>query len=504
MPGGTQHMVQAGAYTAVGLVGYLLVVVVIGYWGSKKVSSEEDFFLGGEQLPGWALALSERSSGMSGWLLLGIPGLAWSAGLSSVWVLVGTAGGAIVQWLIFARPFMEGRKETGAITPIGLLAEKMPTDSPIVRLLPALVTFLFYMGYVGSQFLAGGKILEQIFGIAPLTGLLIVAALIILYSLAGGFLAVVWTDAMQALLMIFTLIVLPGVLLAGVITDPNQSLMGGLAASGGGRASWFGGKSGAAALVLLGANLSWLFAYFGGYPHLNVRMMALRSDRDRRTAIVVASVWGVLTAIGAVLLGLLTRVLHGAPQTVVTDREMVLPFMVLEHTPGLLGGVLLAGALAAMMSTADSQLVVASSAAAQDVYNKVVTKNREFSEATRLRISRIATLLVGAVGLTIAISVENLVYTLVSYSATGLFSAFGPAFTLLFFWRDRFSKAGLVAAFVVGPVATVLWITLGLTSIVTVRLVAPPIGFAAAIAASLLWPREKPTEATTGTPAAQD
>lgn len=113
------------------------LVVVIGHWGSKLVSSGEDFFLEGEQLPGWALALSERSSGMSGWLLLGVPGLAWSVGLSAVWVLVGTTGGAIFQWVVYARPFMEGRKETGAITPIGLLAENSPatrrSSSPVPR-----------------------------------------------------------------------------------------------------------------------------------------------------------------------------------------------------------------------------------------------------------------------------------------------------------------------------------------------------------------------------------
>lgn len=496
-------MVQAGVNTAIGAVGYLVVVAIVGFWGTKKVKSEDDFFLGGDQLPGWALALSERSSGMSGWLLLGIPGLAWSAGLSTVWVLVGTAGGAIMQWIIYARPFREGRKETGAITPIGLLTEKLPSDSPALRLLPALVTFVFYMGYIGSQFLAGGKIFE-IYGVTPLIGICVVAALIIAYSFGGGFIASVWTDVLQALLMIFTLIVLPGVLFVSVVADPSLSIIGSLEASGGGRASWFGGTSGAAVLVLLGANLSWLFAYFGGYPHLSVRMMALRNENDRRTAVIVATVWGVLTAIGAVLLGLLARVLHGAPQAIQADREMVLPFMVLEHTPGLLGGILLAGVLAAMMSTADSQLIVASSAASQDVYNKVITKKREFSEKARVWVSRAATLLIGLFGLTIALVGEDLVYTLVSYSATGLFSAFGPAFTLLFFWRDNLSKAGVIAAFLVGPAVTVVWIAFGMTSIITVRLVAPPIGFAAAIIASLVWPRGEVTERPSDIAAPQD
>lgn len=481
-------MVQAGMETIIGLVGYLILVVAIGHWGTKLVSSEEDFFLGGDQIPGWALALSERSSGMSGWLLLGVPGLAWSIGLSAVWVLVGTTGGAIFQWIVYARPFMEGRKETGAVTPIGLLAEKIPGDSPVVRALPALVTFVFYMGYVGSQFLAGGNIFKKAFGIDPVIGVLLIGGIVTAYSLAGGFPSVVWTDVMQALLMVFTLVVLPGYLLVGVFLDPSTSLVGGLAASGGNRSAWFGGRTGAAALVFLGANLSWFFLYLGGYPHLDARFMAVRNDDDRRSAIIVATVWGILTSSGAVLLGLLARVIDGAPQALQADREMVLPFMVLKHLPGLLGGILLAGALAAMMSTASSQIVVASSAVAQDVYTDLLKKGEEFSDKAQLRVSRAATLAVGVIGLVIALLTSNLVYTLVSYSGTGLFSAFGPAFTLLFFWRRNLSVAGLVAAFVAGPGATILWIAFGMNSIITVRLIAPPIGFAAAIGASLLWP----------------
>ncbi|MCD2205120.1 sodium/proline symporter [Halobacterium sp. KA-6] len=497
-------MVQAGIHTSIGLVGYLILVIVIGRWASKIIETEMDFFLGGEKLPGWALALSERSSGMSGWLLLGVPGLAWAIGVSAVWVLVGTTFGAIFQWIVYARPFMEGRKETGAITPIGLLAEKLPSDAPIIRVLPAIVTFIFYMGYVGAQFLAGGKILEKVFGIDPFLGLLAIAVLVTAYSLAGGFPAVVWTDAMQALLMLITLVVLPGYLLINLFLDPTTSLMGGLAASGGHRTSLFGGREGAAALIFVGAGLSWLFQYLGGYPHLNARMMAIRDDSDRQTAIVVASVWGLLTSSGALLLGLLARVLNGAPQTIQADREMVLPYMVLTHAPDLLGGVLLAGALAAMMSTADSQIVVASSSAAQDIYNKVLTKNREFSEKVELRISRIATLAVGAVGLLTAVLTSNLVYTLVSYAGTGLFSAFGPAFTLLFFRERYFSKAGLIAAFVAGPAATILWVSLGFSSIITVRLIAPPIGFIAAIGASLLWPRTSQSGLASSQPPAQE
>lgn len=391
---------------------------------------------------------------------------------------------------------MEGRKETGAITPIGLLAEKLPGDSPVVRVLPALITFVFYMGYVGAQFLAGGTIFQSAYGIDPVIGILLVGGGVTAYSFAGGFPSIVWTDTMQALLMLFTLVVLPGYLLVSVFLDPSISLVGGLAASGGDRATWFGGRTGTAALIFLGASLSWFFQYLGGYPHLNARFIAVRDNVDRRSAIIVATVWGILTSSGAVLLGLLARVINGVPQAVQANREMVLPFMILEHVPGLLSGVLPAGALAAMMSTASSQIVVASSAVAQDVYAEVLMIGKDVSEKAQLRVSRAATLAVGVIGLVIALLTSNFVYTLVSYAGTGLFSAFGPAFTLLFFWRRNLSVAGLVAAFVAGPAVTILWIALGMNSIITVRLIAPPIGFVAAIGASLLWPDEEPTGQT--------
>lgn len=482
---------QGNFYTTIGLFIFLIAVIFIGYWSSKKVKTSDDFYLGGDQIPGWGLALSERCSDMSGWLLIGVPGIAWQSGLSSVWIIVGAAGGAIFQWLVYSRPFMEGRKETGALTPVGLLAERLPEDSKWVRLLPGIVTFIFYMGYIGSQFLAGGKVLYQTFGIDTTIGLLIVAIIIIVYSFVGGFMSVVWTDVLQSLLMVFTLTILPLILLGKVLADPSLSIMASLRAAGPGHASWLGGKSGAAAMVLLGANLSWFFANLGGYPHLDVRMMAINTERDRKQGLITATVWTILTSVGAILIGLLARTIHGAPAALVADREMTLPFMVLQHTPAVMGGILLAGALAAMMSTADSQLLVAASAAAEDLYTKVFKKSEKIDEKTLLNITRLATVIIGGLGLVIALTAKDLVYTLVSFSATGLFSAFGPAFTLTFFWGKKVSKQGIIAAFIAGPLTTILWVSLGLTSIVTVRVVAPPVGFIVAIAASLIWPRKE-------------
>lgn len=482
---------QGNVYTMLGLGIFLVAVIIIGYLSSKKVKTSDDFYLGGDKIPGWGLALSERCSDMSGWLLIGVPGIAYEVGLSSVWIIIGAAGGAIFQWCVYSKKFMLGRKETGALTPVGLIAEKIGTNSKWIRLLPGVITFVFYMGYIGAQFLAGGKVLNQTFGVDTLVGLIIIAVIIIVYSFVGGFVSVVWTDVLQALLMVFTLTILPLMLFIKVMMDPSLSLMNSIQSVGNGYNSWLGGKTGIAAMVLLGGNLSWFFANLGGYPHLNVRFMAVNSEKDRKQGLITATVWTILTSVGAIMIGLLARTIHGTPAALIADREMTLPFMVLEHTPPLLGGILLAGALAAMMSTADSQLLVAASAAAEDLYTKVFKKTDDIDEQSLLKITRIATVVIGALGLLFALSAKDFVYTIVSFAATGLFSAFGPAITLTFFWSKKISKEGIIAAFICGPLTTVLWVTLGLTSVVTVRLVAPPVGFIAAIVASYIWPKEK-------------
>lgn len=483
-------MAGAGSATFIALISYLGVILIIGYITARLVKSEEDYFIGGYKLPGFALALSERSTDMSGWLLIGMPGLAFATGLSSVWVLVGTAGGAIFQWIFYSRKFMEEKRRTGAITPNDYIAEKFPGGADTIRTLGAVIVFLFYIAYVGSQFKAGGKVLDQTFGIDPTLGLLIVAIIVIGYALAGGFVTVVWTDVIQALLMIFTLILLPLILYLQVRLDPGFSLIEGLRQAGGGKADWFGGATGAAALVMLGANLSWFFGYMGGEPHIFVRMMALKDEKQRRAGIITAISWGTLTSAGAMMLGLLAAVMHGQAAVLLSDREMVLPFMVLEYTPGFLGGILLAGAIAAMMSTADSQLVVASSAVAEDFYRKVLKKKQEFTEKTKLRISRITTLGLGVLGLLLVSAAEQYVYTIVGWGWAGLAGCFAPVMTLTFIW-DRFSKAGVYASFIAGLGSTILWVGLGFdTEIVTVRLISFPVAFIAAVAASFIWPKE--------------
>lgn len=472
----------------IALVLYLLATIIIGFWVARFVKTEEDYYIGGKKLPPVAIALSERSTDMSAWLLVGMPGLAWELGLSSIWILVGTAGGAVFQWLFYSHKFIEETQKTGAITPNDYIAKKFPEASESIRVLGAISIFIFFISYIGSQFEGGGKILEQTFGLNAIFSTFLIAIIVILYSFAGGFITAVWTDAFQALLMVFTLIILPIIIFVKVLIDPSLSIIHSLGGGGGERLSLFGGKMGIDALILLGVNLSWFFGYMGGEPHIFVRMMALKDKKQIKSCVITALSWGVLTSAGALLLGLLAYVIYGDLDIFVNDREMVFPFMVKTYTTPFLAGVLLAGVLAAVMSTACSQLVMASSAVADDFYQKVLMKKKVFKEKTKLRISRTATLIIGLLSIILIFIAKEYVYTVVSWGWAGLASVYAPIITLLFFW-NKLSKAGVYAAFIFGLLITILWVGAGLDEkIITVRLISFPISFFAAILFSLIFP----------------
>jgi sodium/proline symporter len=473
----------------IALVLYLSITIIIGFWVARYVKSEEDYYIGGKKLPPIAIALSERSTDMSAWLLVGMPGLAWELGLSSIWILVGTAGGAIFQWLIYSHKFIEETQKTGAITPNDYIARKFPEAADAIRVLGSISIFIFFISYIGSQFEGGGKILEQTFGINSIVSTLVIAFIIILYSFAGGFITAVWTDAFQAILMVFTLIILPIIILIKVLFDPSLSFFNALSAGGGERLSLFGGKKGIDALILLGVNISWFFGYMGGEPHIFVRMMALKDKKQIKTCVVTALLWGVLTSGGALMLGLLAFVIYGNLDIFVSDREKVFPFMVKMYTTPFLAGVLLAGVLAAVMSTACSQLVMASSAVAEDFYQKVLMRKKIFLEKTKLKISRFATLLIGILSIILVFIAKEYVYTVVSWGWAGLASVYAPIITLLFFW-NKLSKAGVYAAFIFGLTTTIFWVGAGFDEkIITVRLISFPVSFIAAIVFSLIFPR---------------
>ncbi len=464
---------------------YLAVILGIGFYCARKKMSQADFHLGGKKIPGWALALSERATGESAWCLLGLTGFAFSAGLSSVWIAVGCVAGIIVSWLWLARGFRRERDKYQTLTLPDYLATKYSKQDRFIRWFSSLIIIFFFILYVAAQFSGGGKTLNITFGVPKEIGIIISAIVVIVYAIAGGFFSVVWTDVLQAILMIITLVVTPIVALF-VIAQNNFSITHALTAAGGGLDSWTGGTIGIAAGILIANNFSWFFGYLGGQPQLNTRWMAMKDDKDVRLGARVAIVWTILAYVGAITLGLAAITLYG--QNAVADPEQILPFMLIKLMPSWIAGILLAGAVAAMMSTADSQLLVATSSISEDIIHKAL--NKKIDDKKLVLISRITILLIGVVALILAFTSKTLIYTIVHWAWAGIGCSFSPAIILSFFWK-RFTSRGVVASLVSGFTTTVIWMSTGLDKIFAAATVTFVVALTCAIVVTLLSPKEK-------------
>lgn len=462
---------------------YLVLIMGIGLYFARKRMTQADFHLGGKRIPGWALALSERATGESAWCLLGLTGFAFAAGLSSIWIAVGCVVGIAVSWLWLAREFRRERDKYDTLTLPDYLATKYAGRGKFIRWFSSIIIIFFFVLYVAAQFSGGGKTLNITFGIPVTWGIIVSAVVVILYAMAGGFLSVVWTDVIQAVLMIITLVVTPIVALVA-IAQSNISITSALALAGGGLDSWTGGAVGFAAGTLIFNNFSWFFGYLGGQPQLDARWMAMRSDRDVKIGSAVAIVWTLLAYAGAITLGIAAIALYGSGA--VSDPEQILPFMLLKLMPPWLAGILLAGAVAAMMSTADSQLLIATSSISEDIVHKALRK--DFDDRRLVLLSRITILVVGLIALVMAFTSKSLIYTIVGWAWAGVGCSFAPAVILSFFWK-RFNASGVIASLVSGFATTVIWMTTGLDAIFTARAATFIIAFVFAVIFTL-WPRK--------------
>lgn len=473
-------------------VGYLVLTLMLGLWQALRTKSQSDFVLGGSKLPGWMLALSERATGESAWLLLGFTGFIYANGLSGIWIAVGCILGIATAWIVIARKFRAEAHKYNALTMPEYFSTKFPEKANTIRFLSTIIITFFFVFYVGAQFAGAGKTIFQTFGLDPVWGQIIAAAVILTYSTVGGFISVVAVDAFQAVLMIITLVVTPIIMLTKVMGS-SVNVPEALASAGPGIDSWTGGLAGFGAGLVIFNNIAWVFGYLGGQPQLNARFMAMRDDRNVRIGRNLAVAWTVLAYGGAFLIGILALVLFGP--SAVQDVEMILPHVLTELFPWWLAAILLAGVVAAMISTAESMLLVAASSISQDLYNGILKKGKA-PDRTLLRISRVATLAVGILGLVLAMTTSDLIYYIVSYAWAGIGCSFAPAVLLSFYW-DRFNSVGVVTALLAGLITTVLWIVTGLDHMVTARVVTFVVAMTAAIGVTLLGDRTEPKAATT-------
>jgi sodium/proline symporter len=472
---------------------YLCFLVAIVLYASRQSKTNADFVLGGKKIPGLFLALSERATGESAWLLLGLTGHAYVEGWNAIWVAVGCVAGILFLWIFMAEPLRRVTDKTGALTVSGLFFKSFPGSEKKIGLLSSVIIIIFFVLYLSAQFSGAGKIFNDTFQINPFWGMVIGAGIVTLYSMLGGFITVVAVDAFQAILMIITCVVLPiaalfiaaanGIGFADALMHSNVALADTSATLAKG-----------AGFLLVVNGLSWAFGYTG-QPQLLNRMMAMRDPVSTRRARKVAIAWTLLAYVGAFLIGIIgyrlvmAGLMGEGAAAIAADAEKVMPVMVMTLLNPLLAGILLSGAVSAMMSTASSQLIVVSSSITEDIWTNL--RRKPLSEKKLLFLNKFLTLMVGVVAFILVLTMEDTVYGLVSYAWSGIGASFGPAVVLLLFWK-RFSRAGIYASLITGTLSAIIWKTwLADPTGVSERLASYLLAFSAAVLFSLLFPEKK-------------
>ncbi|WP_423808274.1 sodium/proline symporter PutP [Photobacterium damselae] len=433
-------------------VAYLIVMLAIGYYAYKRTANSSDYFLGGRTLGPWPAALSAGASDMSGWLLLGLPGYAYVAGIESLWLAGGLLLGTWLNWLICAKRLRTYSITTdNALTLPEFLSRRFDDKSKLIQTISAFFILLFFLFYTSSGLVAGGKLFETVFGLDYSIAVIVGTICVVSYTLFGGFLAVSWTDLVQGLLMSAALVIVPIAAMNGGVSDLTTALE----AKNPELLTLFNDVKGqplsAIAIISL---LAWGLGYFG-QPHILARFKATRSNGDIATARRIAVVWTMLSMAGAILVGL-TGMLYvdGQIGGSLDDGEKVFMLLVNSLFHPVVAGILLAAILAAIMSTADSQLLVSSSALAEDFYKQVFRPQASSDEI--VMVGRIAVIVLSIIALLLAMDPESSVLGLVSYAWAGFGAAFGPVLLLSLFWA-RMNRNGSLAGIIVGAVTVVVW-----------------------------------------------
>ncbi|HHI76069.1 MAG TPA: sodium/proline symporter PutP [Gammaproteobacteria bacterium] len=425
---------------------YIVVMLWLGWRGWRRTRDLSDYLLGGRSLGRWVSALSAGASDMSGWLLLGLPGYAYAAGLESLWLAAGLLAGTWLNWRLVAGRLRRYTRVAGdSLTLPEFLARRFGAERPLLRGVAAVMILFFFLFYTSSGLVAGGRLFETVFGLSYPLAVAAGLAVILLYTAFGGFLAVSWTDLVQGLLMLVALLVVPVAAMlaaeggtppaAPPLLDPFTDATG--------------EPLGVVALLSL---LAWGLGYFG-QPHILARFMAIRDHREVAPARRIAVSWTALCLAGAVATGL-AGIAFLDPPLAGADTERVFMLLVQALFHPWLAGVLLAAILAAVMSTADSQLLVASSALAEDFYKAWLRPQASAREL--VWVGRGAVLLVALVAGLLALDADSRVLELVAWAWAGFGATFGPVILLALFW-ERMTAAGALAGMVGGGATVIVW-----------------------------------------------
>jgi len=432
---------------AVTIAVYLIAMLALGALAYRYTSTLQDYILGGRQLGGGVAALSAGASDMSGWLMLGRPGAVYASGLNQVWIAVGLVAGALLNWRFVARRLRRYTERAGdALTLPDYFEARFADRSRVLRVASAFVILIFFTIYTSAGLVSGAILFEQVFGLDYTTALIIGTLSILSYTVIGGFLGVCWTDTVQGIMMFLALLIVPAIAISGM-GGWGAATETAVAAGPSGVLDVFHGTTLLGAISLM----AWGLGYFG-QPHILARFMALRDEREMPKAQMIGMTWMVIALYGALATGFAGIGYFAAaplenPETVflVLSQALFNPWF---------AGILLAAVLAAIMSTVSSQLLVSSSAIAEDFWMRLFRPKAD--ERELLLVGRASVFVISVIAIVLAFDRNSSVLSLVAYAWAGFGAAFGPVVLLSLFWR-RMTRNGALAGMVVGALTVIVW-----------------------------------------------
>ncbi len=446
----------------IAIFAYLAAMIVIGVIYSKKNKSSDDFYLGGRKLGPVVTAMSAEASDMSSWLLMGLPGLAMAGSFAEAsWTAIGLAIGTYLNFLIVAKRLRRYSSRIDAITVPDFFSKRFGDNKNILSLISALIIIVFFVPYTASGFSACGKLFNTLFGMNYVTAMIISAVVIVLYTTLGGFLAASATDLIQSIIMTVALVI---VLIFGINSAggwdqvvANVSSLDGFVSL----TKTYQGAEGVAPYngLTIASTLAWGLGYFG-MPHILLRFMAIEDPKKLKASRRIAVIWVVISMAAAILIGIVGFgvVKSGAIAELSDTERIIVAIAKLISThgilPAIIAGVILAGILAATMSTADSQLLAASSSVSQNIMHDFF--GIKLSEKKAMIVARISVIVISAIAVFMSLNEKSSVFKVVSFAWAGFGAAFGPVVLFALFWR-RMNKWGALAGMITGGVMVFVW-----------------------------------------------
>jgi sodium/proline symporter len=427
----------------------LFLPVFIGLISLRRTKSQADFFVGGRAMDKFVVALSAVSSGRSSWLVLGVSGMAYMLGAGAVWAVVGYITAEMFQFIYIGQKLRTQTEAYQSITLLDFFESRFNDKRQLIRITGAIIITIFITAYVAAQFNAGAKSLSTGLNISFLLALILSGILVLVYMVLGGFIAVAYNDVVRAIILILGLVIFPayGLIKIGGFSAMLETLS----------------RLNPALIDPFALSFGVIFGFLGiglgspGQPHIVVRYMSINDPNKLRISTIIGTFWNVVMGWGAVFIGLIGRILFPAVENLPgKDSEVIYLVLASEFFGPVLYGLLIGGIFAAILSTADSQLLVVASTFVRDVYEKILKKGTVIAESQKLKLSRIVVILSGILALVMAYLAQDLIFWLVLFAWGGLGASLGTSLIFSLYWKKT-NTYGIVAGMITGTLVTILW-----------------------------------------------